>query len=990
MMGCMPPTAASGAPSAPVVGRAEELARLRSVLRGEDSTSAVLIGGDAGVGKSRLVGEFTEHAEKLGWQVLIGHCLDFGEQSVSYLPFTDVFGQLARRAGAWLQEVTAAHPALQRLLPGARALAGGAVPPAAAEDVGRTELFSAVRAALSSVGEPVVVVIEDLHWADRSTQNLLSFLFAQELSESVRFVVTYRSDDLHRRHPLRPRLAEWIRLPAVLRMPLEPLADVDVRTLVRAVGAEGLPERRVHAIVRRAQGNAFFAEELTAAGELSAAAVPDGLADLLLVRIDRLGEDARTVVRAASGLRCREVPHESLTHVLQLPVAQLEEALREAVEANVLIPAGGSAYAFRHALFAEAVYDDLLPGERSRLHSGYASAMAQGRIRGAAAELAGHALAARDLRTALSASITAGREAMSVGGAEEAIGHLELAIQLVTDPQLAADAEVDVIDLHIRAADALATGGYSQRAAELVQQQLGELPPHTPATGRAWLLVTLAEVSLYDDGGEPVALVATKEALDLLEPGPSELRAATLAVHARVHMLGRRFAEATQFARECLDIATTLGLTEVVVDASTTLGRVKDKVGNLAASITTLRQTVDHAREMGDVVGLIRSLHQLGLTTMEGGQVDQARALFGEVATLAASHGRPWAPYGFDARVLAALTNYQLGDWEAVDRLTDMSGQAPPALCEALLLAMRAQVAAGRGDPHAAAMVTQLRPWWTREGWCTILSVGPAIDIYGGLGDLDAAMQAYQDGVAGITALWGTPRFAAQTRWAALLIGQLASHTGRASGAERRRNVERGTALTEDAHLALDSTSDLRPAGAEALAWRSRVDAELLRLRHLAGEAVTRWELSSAWRRATEAFESLGHIFEEARSAQRWSAAVGSAERPAELTGYLHRAHQVAHHLGALPLLAELRQADPGPARRPAASLVRADTPALTARESQVLELVAAGRSNGQIAQQLFITTKTVSVHVSNILGKLGVASRTEAAAVARQRGLLP
>ena len=275
-------------------------------------------------------------------------------------------------------------------------------------------------------------MIEDTHWADRSTRDLLSFLFSRPFESQVAIVASYRSDDLHRRHPLRKVAAEWARIPGVARMQLNPLPSDDVRALVHQLHPTPLTEAEIACIVERADGNAFFVEELVGATRL-AQSLPDDLAELLLVRLDQLGDEAQAVVRTAA-VAGRRVSHDLLAASSNVTLEALDVGLRDAIGHNVLVPARGESYAFRHALLAEAVYDDLLPGERARLHAAYASALAGNHGRGTAAELARHARAAHDLATAFDASIRAGDEAMSVGGPDEASGHYEAALELLADP----------------------------------------------------------------------------------------------------------------------------------------------------------------------------------------------------------------------------------------------------------------------------------------------------------------------------------------------------------------------------------------------------------------------------------------------------------------------------------------------------------------------------------------------------------------------------
>ncbi len=424
----------------PMIGRNTELTQLLALVGLEDSPSsrahgAVVISGDAGVGKSRLLAELRLHAVTSDWQVLLGHCLDFGDSALPYLPFTEVFGRLAGEDPELSETIARNHPVVRRLMPGRRISTDGSPVHVAAatehaEPMDRADLFASVLAVLEELGErgPVLVLLEDLHWADQSTRELLSFLFARQLPDDVHIVATYRSDDLHRKHPLRASVAEWGRLPAVARLQLDRLSDGDVRALVQTLHPTGLSESAIHTIVDRAEGNAFFTEELVAAADrssLTARALPDDLADVLLLRLDQLGEAGRQTLRAAS-VAGRRVSHDLLARVVDLPTGELDRAIRAAVDTNLLLPVGTDSYAFRHALLAEAVYDDLLPGERVRLHRAYTAVLSEPDVRSTAAEIARHARASHDLPTAVRASIDAGDEAMAVGGPDEAARHFQL------------------------------------------------------------------------------------------------------------------------------------------------------------------------------------------------------------------------------------------------------------------------------------------------------------------------------------------------------------------------------------------------------------------------------------------------------------------------------------------------------------------------------------------------------------------------------------
>jgi len=279
-------------------------------------------------------------------------------------------------------------------------------------------LFDGVHALAEAVGRegPLLLVVEDLHWADQSTRDLMSFLFSRGFDAPVALVASYRSDDLHRRHPLRRQVAEWARMAGVERIQVEPLKPADVRRLVDQLSTVPFPEERVRDIVTRAEGNAFFVEELVGASSARNGGIPEDLADVLLVRLEGLDDASVTVVRA-SAVAGRRVSHAALSNVVELSPADLDRAVRDAVEGHVLVPSRDDFYQFRHALLAEAVYDDLLPGERTRLHAAYARALQEGRASGTAAELARHARLAKDYATAVTASLRAGDDARGVGGA---------------------------------------------------------------------------------------------------------------------------------------------------------------------------------------------------------------------------------------------------------------------------------------------------------------------------------------------------------------------------------------------------------------------------------------------------------------------------------------------------------------------------------------------------------------------------------------------
>ncbi len=771
-----------------LIGRESELAEIAAALGvgAPAGHRAVLLAGDAGVGKTRLLTELRDIAVGSGWQVVAGHCLDFGDSALPYLPFSEVLGRLASSAPDVLDDVAATRPALRVLQPGRRTMQ--AADPVKAGDgaaaVGRGDLFDAVHLLLDRVAAaaPVLLVIEDVHWADTSTRDLIRFLFSRPFANQVAIVASYRSDDLHRRHPLRQASAEWGRMPGVVRMQLDPLGPGDVRSLVHQLHPQPMRESEMAGIVARAEGNAFFVEELVGAAAAAGSAVPDDLADLLLVRVDRLSGPAQQVVRAAS-VSGRRVAHELIAAVTGVAPDVLEAALREAVELHILVPTGNDSYRFRHALLAEAVYGDLLPGERVRMHAAYVAALASGRATGTAAELARHARAAHDLVTAVDASIRAGDEAMSVGGPDEAADHFQTALELLADPAARAEVAVDLGYLGHRVADALIASGRPGRAYSVVREVLEGLAEDWPPEQRGRLLVAMATAVMVDETRlDPLEL--TEQALALVPDEPSRLRATVLAAHARAHAFNDNVDQAREVGAEALTLAETQDLPRLASEVITTLAALGARGSEDVRS--GLEEAVRRAEETGAAAAGLRSLFLLGRWHQDRAAFEPALEMFRRAYDVAVAIGQPWAPYAFDSRLIQAQIATVIGDYAEALRLADVSGQAPPAVPESLLTAMVVVVRSVRGDASAYELLPQVRAHWHKDPLIAITAGPAAIELHALTGDVDAIVAEHDAVVEAVTALW-REFFHARVRLGAVALGALATCAAGFSAADRGR-----------------------------------------------------------------------------------------------------------------------------------------------------------------------------------------------------------
>ncbi|MGH9114478.1 MAG: ATP-binding protein, partial [Acidimicrobiales bacterium] len=853
-------------PAPRLVGRKSELDQLADAVHVEgehDQCGMVLLAGDAGVGKSRLLHELRGRAESGGWRVLVGHCVELGENPPPYLPFSEVFAAVASESPATASALVASRHALRRLLPD---VLGAPQPgaPTEAPRLDQSELFEEVGSGLAILANsaPTLLVIEDVHWADQSTRDMLSYLLTNSGSRRVAIVASYRSDDLHRRHPLRRALAEWSRLPEVERIRLPPLAEADVRELVAALHPDPIPAAQMDRIVARSEGNPFFVEELVGASEAGRDELPANLSDLLLLRIDRLDEPVRNVVRAASAAG-RSVPHQLLAVVSSVDAGTLDAALRAAVESNVLVATGADGYAFRHALLSEAVYNDLLPGERLRIHAAYAAALGKDPGSGTPAELARHARGSNDLSTAIPASIQAAEQAMSLAAPGEALHQYEHALEMLATPGVPPDQAARVVEVTLAAANSAMAAGYPFRALALVQDQLSSPAVETSTEQRVLLLHALVSAALAVDTHLNV-LEATTEALGLVPADPpTPMRARLLSLHARANTDRHRDEEAMRWATESLEIARRLGMADVIADASTTIAVLRKRSDEPEAAMSTLEDAARQARAVGEAGGELRARYNIASLHYQLGRLPEALSAFQATHERARTLGRSWAPYGFDSRAMAAVVSYVLGGWDRSLEIADPAGESAPGLPRAVLAATCMVVSAGRGDRDAVGLIPAIRSYWRHDGLVAVLSAAATIDLYGDSGDLASAIAIHDEVVSTVAELWQMPTFLARIRLSALLLGQVAAEASRAQSATRSDLASHAKELVDAASEASRWATETRYRGLESDAWLARVEAERLRvLWYCDPDPPGAQTMIGAWQVATDRFDRLGHLFE--------------------------------------------------------------------------------------------------------------------------------
>jgi DNA-binding NarL/FixJ family response regulator len=971
-----------------IVGRTAELSQMRALLAESVSGQSVvlLVSGDAGVGKTRLLSELSAEAAGNGFTVLSGRCAELAD-TVPYLPLADALRGAAAGGAAdgSLQCALSSRPVLARLLPDREITRQ----PGDLPGIAQQQLFGAVLGMLTELAEdtPVLLVLEDLHWADRSTRDLVTFLSRMLRTERIVLVLSYRTDDLHRAHPFRAVVAELQRLPSVTAIAVRPLGPAAMAQHLVQLARGTLDAATIDQVIRRAEGNAYFAEELLATSS-AGNELPAGLAELLLARTVDLSAPAQQVLRAAA-VAGRRVDDELVMLAAGLMAVEYETAVREAVARQLLVPDGANGLAFRHALLREAIYNDLLPGERTRLHARLAELLSEEHrladVPGSAAELALHCLASHDIPGAFAASISAGREAERLAAPAEAHRHFDQALSLwerVAEPEKLG--RMSRGKLAFKSALSAADAGEVGQAVKQLRRLIG--PLEDAAEPDLHLLCRVKErlgYFLLDVDEETEALASASEAVDVLpaEP-PTWERARALATHARTMLSNGSIGPAKARAKEAAEAASAAGAPWVEADALATLSGVSERMGQIADALATSSKAVELAEgsDMGGVELRARTL--LARVQLESGDLAAASQTAHLGVHLAERTGLRMAPFGLDLQYLHYLAHYADGDWDHAQQIADRFAVRVASVAEARLSAMALFIDVARGGPRVAERRTWLEPYMTADLMAEYIAKGLLAEDAYWAGDLPTAVQEAWATIRA-SAAWSEGYAPQVIRPAAVALGALADQARHARAAGHPAEADAFAADATELVEAARSGAASKPAiGVDARGWLARAEAEW---RRASGDNDP-----AHWLAVIETFGS-DFVYETARSRWRLAEALAEAGEREQAQEQWLLAAGAAERLGATRLRAALT--DLGRRARlgggPASSAVGASPlSVLTSRELEVLTLVAAGHSNREIGSELFIASKTVSVHVSNILAKLGAASRTEAAAIAHDNGL--
>ncbi len=986
------------------VGRGGELKVLGDSLRrafaGEPQT--VLIGGEAGVGKTRLLQEFLAGAEEAGAVVALGNCLEVGAEGLPFAPMVTALRRLDHVLGVALKRaLTGFEGQLAVLLPD---LGGPA--PTPGDEYGRARLFELTARLLERLAEDrtLVLTIEDLHWSDPSTRELLAYLIRTLHHSRVMVVATYRADDLHRRHPLRAYLAELDRLTVVQRLELKRFAREEVAMQLAGLLNIPVPDRAlVSRIYERSDGNAFFVEELAHTyKDAGNVVLSSSLRDILLVRVEALQESTQRVIRVAAG-GGSSVEHGLLAAVLQLPEDDLFDALRAAVGAHVLVAeADSDSYRFRHALMREAVLEDLLQVERSGISGRYAMALqdAPGLVRAdqRAGRLASYWYHAHDPARALPAALEASRQARRGNAFAEQLLMLERALELWEQvpeevvqslwcydcadeayPGRTAPAADETPAVRLRFVDVLADAtiaasrsGDQELSVRFARTGLQHVDENAEPDYAAWFWLQLSRAAHYqgNSGNEEA-----ERARQLVEDSPpSAVQADVFHRIAVTGMLTGPSQRHLTIGERAARIARVVGAKTVELHALNTIGSLRVLLGEVEEGLTLLREVCVQSRAIDDPYLQTRAYNNLSSLQERLGRSAEAVETAQEGLAIARRYGLNTVSgvviMGNLIESLLPLGRHQEAEQLLVAGETTLNYN---------VVRLQSEIALLRGDlATATGYVAQAHDdsEHHRQPQKTLPRADLAVRVAVRSGRFTEARAEL------LTAIGNglSPGFD-HLAWPLLVHGATGeadsrglpdTEAGRAEVLAQIRQVAQGLSRIVPLYQG----------------WSLMLDAELAR-----AEGRNTPDL---WLRAVEVLRPIGRPHPLAEALFRASVAhvaVGAREAAGRL---LQEAEEQARRRGDTELVREVTalaerariQLDPSPSTERPAATETADPSAalgLTARERDVLYLLTLGHTNRQIAHALYVSPKTASSHVSAILAKLEVDSRGEAAATAHR-----
>jgi DNA-binding CsgD family transcriptional regulator len=972
------------------VGRSEQLGVLSEAfeLAAGGRATTVLIGGDAGVGKTRLIEEFGALARGKGAVVATGVCVPTDGGGLPYAPAVGIVRDILRQ----LDEPTDAvllGPVAQGLGIDSLDRTGGTGEAVPTDEFAKTRLFESMLTLVTKLARtsPVVFVFEDLHWADSASAELLGYLVRNLTDTPALLLVTYRAEELMRDHPLHAWLTELTRHPRTTPLKLNGLDRTDTATLIGGILGHQPTWALVDAVWARSQGNPFFAEELTAARD-DPSLSPE-LQGVILSRVEALNKPTQQVLRAVAAAGTT-VSHRLVAALRVLDVDALDLALAEAVDKQVLVvDVANAGYRFRHALLREAVYASMLPGEVTRLHRMLATTLTADPSLGAPgpghriAELAGHWWAAGDWPQALDASIAASEATAAVGAYREALAHAEHA---ATARERVAFHAMAHHELLARASEIAYLATMSERAANLTQAAIdsGGSDLDSVTAARYYTLLGRHE---WGRGRTQPAFDAYRNAAELLPADPPTVELArVLAEEARALMLSSRYRDAGARAGEAIAVAREVGARAVEGHATNTLGCSRSGLGYPEEGIALLREAIAIAIEVRSPEDLDRGYTNLGFSFVEWDYIEEAATLLDESLAAGQRIGFPRVN-GVAGNTVGALIS--LGRFDDAEAMIAATGPRGVGICGVAPQQTPAEIALRRGRldecerlvSEVNELIAELSDVQTRGSHHMLVA---RLALERGRPD-----DAYGQVELALATTVGTDDGSRAPEWCAVGLRALADGLEDARARGRRIDLDE---LRDRAARLIDMAQEViapRIAdGARPMPFATRCVATCV-----AEQSRLTQSDPSLWAAAVELWDASGEPYEATYC--RWRQAEALLENRVgrrEAEACLQLAFATASRIGANPLRTCIEQLAQRARITLSVSLPPAASPGsalgLTPRELEILGQLADGLTDREIAEALFISKKTASVHVSNVLHKLDVTNRVEAGRVGQAHGL--